>query len=155
MSVDLIENHSPAPAPGVDRPIEHVRVGNASSPLAAGPLPRVVVADGPTGTVETLLLSVAHGDREAFVALQSRMAGLVHVNVRRVLRDASRAEAVTQSIFAELLEDTVGFDPRRDSAQTWLLTRAHQRAMDGLRSVDDTDDPPSAGSTRSRSILLV
>lgn len=44
-------------------------------------------------TVEAMLLSAAGGDQAAFVALKVRMAGLVRVNVRRVLHDASRADA--------------------------------------------------------------
>lgn len=117
------------------------------------PLPaRDVGTGGPTDTVEALLLSVARGNQEAFVALQTRMAGLVRVNVRRVLRDASRSEAVTQETFAEALEDAIHFDPHRDSAETWLLTRAYQHAMDGLRSVDGTDDPRTAMSIGSASV---
>lgn len=89
-------------------------------------------------TVEELLLSIARGSPEALAALQTRMAGLVRVNVRRVLRDASRCEAITTTTFAELLEDAVDFDPGKHNAQTWLLTRAHQHAMDGLEAVAGT-----------------
>jgi hypothetical protein len=52
------------------------------------------------------------------------------------------------------LEDAVHFDPHRDSAQTWLLTRVHQRAMDELRSVDGTDDPLTAMIEPSASVSL-
>jgi RNA polymerase sigma-70 factor, ECF subfamily len=153
MSVDLIYGESPPPAFDVDRPIEAVRVGDASSQVVGGKPPRVV-AGGSTGTVEALLLSVARGDQEAFVALQSRMAGLVRVNVRRVLRDGARSEAVTQRTLAEVLEDAIHFDPHRGSAQTWLLKRAHQRAMDELRSVDGTDKALTAISGQSASASL-
>lgn len=109
----------------------------ASSQVVDGHVPRVVVTGGFADTVETLLLSVARGDQEAFVALQRLTAGLVRVNVRRVLHDASRSEAATQETFAEVLEDAPHFDPDRDSAQTWLLTRAHQHAIEGLDPVDE------------------
>ena len=148
MSVDQIGEQSPLPAFDVDRPIEAVRVGDASSQVVGGKPPRVV-AGGATGTVEALLLSVARGDQEAFVALESRMAGLVRVNVRRVLRDGARCEAATEQTFAGVLEDAIHFDPHRDSAQTWLLTRAHQRAMDELRSADGTEDRLTAMSSLS------
>ena len=154
MSVELIGDQPPLPAFAVDRPIEAVRVVDASSQALSEQRPRAVVADGSTDTVEALLLSVARGNQEAFVALQSRIAGLVRVNVRRVLRDASRSEAVTQEIFAEVLQDAIHFDPHRDSAHTWLLTRTHQRAMDGLRSVDGTHDPLTAMSSLSASAVL-
>ena len=147
MSVDQIDDRSPALASDLDRMLEAVRVGDISSQPVGGQLPRVVVTRGSADTVEALLLAVGRGDQEAFVALCSRMAGLVRVNVRRVLRDASRSDAVTQEIFAEVLEGAIHLDPDRDSAQTWLLTRTHQRAMDGLRSVDATDDLAPSGST--------
>lgn len=143
MSVELVYGRS---AELNDDPNESVRVGDASSPLAAGRPVQGVVAGAATDTVEALLSSVARGDRTAVVALQSRMTGLVRVNVRRVLRNASRADAVSQEVFAELLEDAACFDPRRDSAQMWLLARAHQRAMDGLGSIDGTDARSVSGS---------
>ena len=143
MSVDLIDGPSRALALDVDRPTDAVAAGDAASQTVGGQLPPVVVAGGSADSVEALLLSAARGDHAAFVAFQARMAGLVRVNVRRVLRDASRSEAVTQSIFAALLEDVVHFDPHRDSAQAWLLARVHQHALNGLHPVDDTNDPPA------------
>lgn len=121
--------------------------------LVGGPFPRDAVAGGVANTIEVLLSSVARGDQEAFVALQDAIAGLVRVNVRRVLRDASRSEAVTQETFAEVLADAISFDPHRDNAQAWLLTRAHQHAMDELRAVDATHAPRAASIDRSRSAL--
>lgn len=137
--------------------------------LVGGPHPQDACSGGSAATVEALLLSIASGDREALVALQSRMAGLVRVNVRRVLRDASRSEAVTQEVFAAIRKDAIHFDPHRDDAETWLLTRTHQRAIDELRShaktelpshamdeprsVDGTDHPRAAKLDRSPSAL--
>ena len=152
MSVELVYGQSPAF--GADRPIEAARVGDASSQVVGGQVARDVVAGGSTDTVEALLLSVARGDQEAFIALERRMAGLVRVNVRRVLRDGARSEAVTEKAFAEVLEDAIRFDPHRDSAQTWLLTRAHQRAMDELRAVDGANGPLTATSSQSVSVSL-
>ena len=141
MAVDQIADQPSLSAFDVEHPVEAVRASDALSQTVDGELPRVVILTGvATKTVEALLLSVAGGNQEAFVALQSRMAGLVRVNVRRVLRDASRSEAVTQETFAEVLEHATDFDPQRDSAETWLLARAHRHAMDGLRSVDGMDD---------------
>lgn len=99
-----------------------------------------------------LLLSAAHGDQEAFVSLQSRMAGLVWLNIRRVLRDASRSEAAIEETFAEVREAAVHSDPHRSSAETWLLTLAHQHAMDGPRSIDNTADPHHTQIARSASV---
>ena len=156
MSVDQVSDHAPLPGFDVDRRTGSVRADeHASSQVVGGHLPRVVVMGGFADTVDALLLSVARGDQEAFVALQSRMAGLVRVNVRRVLRDATRSEAVTQETFAEVLEDAVHFDPHRSSAQTWLLTLAHQHAMDGLRSIDNTDAPTDGPRVDQSSPVLL
>lgn len=133
----------PAPASG------------AIPPAIKGELPRVVILSGDaTATVEALLLLVARGNPEAFDALQHRMVGLVRVNVRRVLRDASRCEAVTQETFADVLADAVHFDPDRDSAETWLLTRAHRHAIDGLDPRDGTDAPERRCADRSTPMAL-
>ena len=155
MSVDLIENYSPAPDREIDKPVENGKAGTGSPSLDAGALPQVVVnAVVATDAVEAQLLLVAQGDLEALAALQVRMAGLVRVNVRRVLRDASRTEAITETIFAGLLEDAACFDPARDDAQTWMLMRAHQHALDGLRSADGAAHPSSA-SPPPAPVLLV
>jgi hypothetical protein len=152
MSVELIYGESPAV--DVGRPVAAARVGDPAAQVVGGQVARDVVAGGSTDTVEALLLSVARGDHEAYVALERRMAGLVRVNVRRVLRDGARSDAVTEKTFAEVLEDAIRFDPHRDSAQTWLLTRAHQRAMDELRAVDGANGPLTSMSRQSVSVSL-
>lgn len=122
------------------RPEEAARVRVVPSQAADEESPRgVIVEGGSTDPInelllDELLLAVASGDREAVAALESRIGGLVRVNIRRVLRDASRSDAVTQEFFAEVPRDVTSFDPDRDSAQAWLLTRAHLRAMSGLTS---------------------
>lgn len=114
-----------------------VLTGDGAVHLAAEDLAEdEVVAGRPTDAIEELLLSVARGDRQAFDAPKHHMGGLVHVNIRRVLGDASRADALTQEFFTEVLRDAINFDPDLHSAEAWLLTRAHHRAIDRLRSGD-------------------
>ncbi len=144
MSLELTRDPAARPAADVGHPITAVHARDTSPPVLGGRPPRGPVTDAGTDTVEALLVSVARGDLAAFVVLHRRMAGLVQVNIRRILRDASRAEALTQELFAEVLAAAIHFDPGRDSAQAWLLTRAHQHAMDGLRAMDGTHDPVGA-----------
>jgi len=92
--------------------------------------PSSLATDRPT--LEQLLTAVASGDREPLVALEDRIAGLVRVNIRRVIRDASRCDEVTQEFFTDVAQDATNFDPDRDSAESWLLTRAHLQAVVGL-----------------------
>lgn len=83
---------------------------------------------------EALLLAVARGDQAAFAALYDRVGSLVHGIVRRVVRDPAQSEEVTQEVMVEVWRTAVRFDPDRGSARTWILTMAHRRAIDRVRS---------------------
>ena len=110
----------------------HVRV---VPPQAEDEHPTQVLVQGRgADTIELLLLAIANGDADALVALERLVGGLVRVNIRRVLRDASRSDTVTREFFDEVLHDPTGFDPDQDSAQSWLLTRAHRQATGELTS---------------------
>ena len=81
-----------------------------------------------------LLLAVARGDQAAFAALYDSVGPLVHGVVRRVVRDPAQSEEVTQEVMVEVWRTAVRFDPDRGSARTWILTMAHRRAIDRVRS---------------------
>ena len=83
---------------------------------------------------EDLLLATAQGDQVAFAELYDRIAGLVYGIVRRVVRDPSQSDEVTQEIFVEVWRTAARFDPDRGAAQSWILTMAHRRAVDRVRS---------------------
>ncbi|MEX2561991.1 MAG: sigma factor [Nitriliruptoraceae bacterium] len=125
-----------------------------SSALLHAAFPQATTPEVSSDTVESLLVSVGRGNHEAFAVLQSRMAGLVRVNVCRVLGDASRSDEVTQETFAAVFEDAIHFDPHRDSAQSWLLTRAHQHAIAVLPHVDVTGDAQATKLDQSEPALL-
>ena len=98
----------------------------------AGPDQVIVPAQGPDE--EALLLAVARGDQAAFAALYDRIGALVHGVVRRVVRDPAQSEEVTQEVMVEVWRTAVRFDPDRGAARTWILTMAHRRAIDRVRS---------------------
>jgi RNA polymerase sigma-70 factor, ECF subfamily len=83
---------------------------------------------------DALLLAVARGDQAAFASLYDRIGSLVHGIVRRVVRDPAQSEEVTQEVMVEVWRTAVRFDPDRGSARTWILTMAHRRAIDRVRS---------------------
>jgi RNA polymerase sigma-70 factor (ECF subfamily) len=85
-------------------------------------------------SLELLLQQAARGDQKAFAALYHRVAGSVFGLVKRVVRDPAQSEEVTQEVFVELWRTAARFDPDRGSALSWVMTTAHRRAVDRVRS---------------------
>jgi RNA polymerase sigma-70 factor, ECF subfamily len=84
--------------------------------------------------LDTLLTHVAKGDQAAFEALYDQLAASVYGLIRKVLRNPSQAEEVTQEVLLEVWRTASRFDPARGSAATWVLTIAHRRAIDRVRA---------------------
>lgn len=100
--------------------------------MVAGPGLRLVPSDGP-GDVDSLLMRVSRGDRAAFEELYDALSSSVYGLARRVVRDPTRAEDVTQEVFLEVWRKASRFDATRGKAKTWVMTIAHRRAVDAVR----------------------
>ena len=96
---------------------------------------------------------VAEGDQGAFAALYDVLAPSVFGVVRRVLRDPSQAEEVTQEIFVEIWRQASRFDPARGGVRTWALTIAHRRAVDRVRSEQSHRDRTMAVGAASLGVM--
>ncbi len=83
-----------------------------------------------------LLRRSAAGDEGAFGELYDAASARVHGLVRRVVRDPAQSEEVTQETFLEIWRQSARFDPRRGSALSWMLTIAHRKAVDRVRSAE-------------------
>lgn len=81
-----------------------------------------------------LMARVAVGDRSAFADLYDLVAPEVYGLVRRVVRDPAQAEEVTQEIMVVVWQRASSYDAGRASVLTWMLTIAHRRAVDRVRS---------------------
>jgi RNA polymerase sigma-70 factor (ECF subfamily) len=86
--------------------------------------------------LEGLLDLVAGGDEEAFAELYRRVAPAVFGLVGRVVRNPAQAEEVTQEVFVEVWRGASRFDPGRGTARSWIMTCAHRRAVDRVRSAE-------------------
>jgi RNA polymerase sigma-70 factor (ECF subfamily) len=99
---------------------------------------------GPPGRVpdgtDVALERAAAGDDRAFAAVYDALSSRVYGLVLRVLRDAAQAEEVAQEVFVEVWRTAARFDPARGSAASWVLTLAHRRAVDRVRSAQAAAD---------------
>jgi RNA polymerase sigma-70 factor (ECF subfamily) len=80
-----------------------------------------------------LTARVAAGDDEALAEVWDRYGSLVYGHARRLTRDATIAEDVTQEVFVTLWQHPERFDPERGSLRAYLGVHAHRRAIDALR----------------------
>ena len=98
--------------------------------------------DGSTSLVtsEDLLTRVAQGDRAAFAELYDRTAPRVFGLVKRLLRDHSQSEEVTQEIFLEIWQNATRYEPGKGGAIAWMLTMTHRRAVDRIRASQASRD---------------
>ncbi|USQ80624.1 ECF RNA polymerase sigma factor SigK [Ornithinimicrobium faecis] len=91
------------------------------------------VAD-PGQDLARLIQAAGRGDQQSFADLYDATGPRVLGLVLRVLRDRAQAEEVTQEVFLQVWRSASSFDPARGSALSWLLTLAHRRAVDRVRS---------------------
>jgi RNA polymerase sigma-70 factor (ECF subfamily) len=113
------------------RTVEDRRVKAAvhiGGPASAGP------------DLQELLGLVARGDQNAFSQVYDAVGGSVLGLVRTVLRDPAQSEEVAQEVLLEVWRSAARYQPSRGSAMTWILTLAHRRAVDRVRSAQAATD---------------
>ncbi|HEY6628467.1 MAG TPA: sigma-70 family RNA polymerase sigma factor [Acidimicrobiia bacterium] len=81
-----------------------------------------------------LVNRIAGRDQEALAEAFHAYGGAVKSVAFRVIRDQALAEDVVQDTFVALWRSPEKFDPVRGSLRTFLLTIAHRRAVDIIRS---------------------
>ncbi|GLU48505.1 sigma-70 family RNA polymerase sigma factor [Nocardiopsis ansamitocini] len=87
-----------------------------------------------------LLSRVARGDERAFEAVYDQVTPQVYGLVRRVLRDPAQSEEVAQEVLVEVWRTACRYDPHRGSPSAWIMTLAHRRAVDRVRSEQASTD---------------
>ncbi|GAA1559170.1 ECF RNA polymerase sigma factor SigK [Kribbella hippodromi] len=116
------------------------------------PIPLPWPAQGGAVTAESLLARTADGDVSAFSALYDRVSPLVFGLARRILRNPAQSEEVAQEVMIDVWRTASRFDPSRGSASSWILTIAHRRAVDRVRSEQSAADRTAVAGIRSAEI---
>jgi RNA polymerase sigma-70 factor, ECF subfamily len=94
----------------------------------AARLPRV------TDDLDALLRRVAQRDVEAFAAFYDDTRARVFGLVTRVLRDPGYSEETTQDVYLQVWRNAGNYNPAAGTPLAWLMTLAHRRAVDRVRS---------------------
>lgn len=84
--------------------------------------------------LDALMLRVAEHDVDAFSTLYDQTRARVFGLVTRVVRDIGYSEETTQDVYLQVWRNAATYDPAAGSALAWLLTLAHRRAVDRVRS---------------------
>ena len=108
--------------------IDGVDVGEGSSDEPA----RDHVAD--------LLVRVASGDQAAFAQLYDMLSSRVFGLILRVLVNRAHGEEVLQEVFLEVWQSAGSFAPNKGQGRSWIMTIAHRRAVDRVRSAQSSAD---------------
>lgn len=90
--------------------------------------------------LEDLLAEVARGDQDAYEALYKRVSGPVYGLVRRVLRDPAQSEEIAQEVLLQIWREAPRFEHTQGTAMGWIMTIAHRRAVDRVRSEQSSAD---------------
>jgi RNA polymerase sigma-70 factor (ECF subfamily) len=87
-----------------------------------------------TAELDALLRQVAGRDVDAFADFYDQTRSRVYGLVTRVLRDLGYSEETTQDVYLQVWRSAASYDPSAGSPLAWLMTLAHRRAVDRVRS---------------------
>ncbi|MEU1050114.1 sigma-70 family RNA polymerase sigma factor [Streptomyces sp. NPDC005897] len=86
--------------------------------------------------LQQLIREVALGDQDSFAVVYDAVAGSVLGVARAVLRDQAQSEEVAQEVLVEVWRTAPRYRSERGTVVNWILTLAHRRAVDRVRSVE-------------------
>lgn len=93
--------------------------------------------------LDALLRRVAQRDVDAFAEFYDHTRARVYGLVTRVLRDPGYSEETTQDIYLQVWRNASDYNPSAGSPLSWLMTVAHRRAVDRVRSEQAATDRES------------
>lgn len=121
----------------------HLRSTDAPPADPACPVPATDVRSrrfADADELRTLLYAVADRDQAAFARLYDLTSARVYGMVLRVLRDAGFSEETTQEVFLQVWKTADRYDANQGSPLAWMMTLAHRRAVDRVRSEQSGTD---------------
>ena len=83
---------------------------------------------------ENLLTLIAHGDKDALECFYERYSTQVFSLARYMLKDEAIAEEIAQDVFLAVWQKASTFKANRGSPKGWLMSIAHHRVIDHVRS---------------------
>ncbi len=105
---------------------DHFRTEVADERAAAAPQP--VLDD------VRLVALLRERPADGVAQLYDRYGRVVYSVALRIVQDHGTAEEITQDVFVRCWRSIASYDAERGSLTSWLLTIAHHRAIDVLRS---------------------
>jgi RNA polymerase sigma-70 factor, ECF subfamily len=82
---------------------------------------------------ELLMLEVASCSEMALKELYARFSKQIYSLARRMLREESAAEDVTQDVFVKIWQKALDYSSIKGAVSTWVMTIAHHSAVDAIR----------------------
>ncbi len=83
---------------------------------------------------ENLLTLIAHGDKDALECFYEKYSTQVFSLARYMLKDEAIAEEIAQDVFLAVWQKASTFKANRGSPKGWLMSIAHHRVIDHVRS---------------------
>ena len=102
------------------------------------------------GRDRDLVARYQNGDPEAFDDLYRCYFNRLRRYCQRHTSDRHEAEEVAQEVLTEVWRSAKRFDPDKGSAMTWIMTIAHRRSVDCVRSVQASRDRDERVGHRDR-----
>lgn len=84
--------------------------------------------------LRTLLAESARGDRTSFARLYDMTSSRIYGLALRVVVDRHYAEEIVQEAYLQFWQRAADYQPSRGPVISWMMTIAHRRAVDRVRS---------------------
>lgn len=110
-----------------------------------------VPEDSPRDHAGALLERIAARDQAAFGQLYDMLSSRVFGLILRVLVNRAQSEEVLQEVFLEVWQSAGAFAPNKGQGRTWVMTIAHRRAVDRVRSAQSSADRDEKAGLRELS----